>query len=344
MTTQPINRICSMYIFHAYTRTPPSARTHHVPHMPPKAPHKRTRPTSDPTKSPNRLIPRNRRTPTEAPLIAPPHVDLRDFIRRRGGPNGKRQTTITLLAGRPTTAGHALIGVSVRTQGRHLYYHHPVTSLLDRDLPHALETAVLRAPAMTDLIITTPIKSLWDLHHLTPATKDRIADLGCRVRFAHPLQHDLGTALAKTASEGHTGPQHVDAHLYTATLTDGHRTYTAAVLWQHGHVLQTTLTTDPIALDLAEVRLVLWAAGRLPAGASLQIQNANPTLTRLWSNPEHMTPEQRQALTPLLPHLTTKGLQIRQGSDPINRRIARATRDIAATLYASADLTPEEHA
>lgn len=319
--------------------TPPPRKVRSSQEAPP--PHEtRTRP--DPTDqvalnpahlrpdNPTRLLPPA--TSSAAPLIAPDGIDKRNFIRERGGSRGQQQATITLIARHASPGAPARIGVCVRTQTRLISYPHPVGRDLDEDLPHALETALLRLPPLTDILITTPYKHLWDVLHYTPKSREHLAALGCRLTHAHPLPHDLGLALARTAAQ-QQHPVNVDAHLYTAAIQDPERCYLAALLWQQGlaHHLITTTQGDLLS---SEASAASWAARTLPPHASVMIHNTHPDLMRLWQHPERMSDQLAETLRPLGRLIGSKGLQVRQHADPPHRALIRATRELAATHYA----------
>ena len=98
-------------------------------------------------------------------------VELDVQTRRAGGTIRARQTTITLVA-KQGQEGH-FIGICLKDHAGLRYFTYPVQSTaLDDALPHALEVAVLRCPALRDLILVTPYKRLWDDKNHTSVTRD----------------------------------------------------------------------------------------------------------------------------------------------------------------------------
>lgn len=267
-------------------------------------------------------------------------VELDVQTRRAGGTVRARQTTITLVA-KQGEDGH-LIGLCLKDHAGLRFFTYPVQGPLDDALPHALEAAVLRCPALRDLVLVTPYKTLWDERNHTHATRDFVRTHGCRLVHAHPLPFDLGHTLARAASRGDLGPRVVDYHLYTASLTDGERTYSGAVLFGRGYAHQLTQTHRHTDLASAEGASATWAFKLMPAGSDVMIHNASPLLARVWTNPTAATPEVRDALRPAAHLLRVKGLHFKQGAEPFLSALARVAREMAAHAYAGADLTRSE--
>lgn len=130
--------------------------------------------------------------------------------RRRNGRPGARHTTITLTSAPSKDApGVFLIGLCIKDETGLRFDVHPTPGPLDDALPLALENAVLRCPALRDLIIVTPYKSLWNPANHTQATRDFVRQHGCRLTHAHPMPFDLGNMLAQAAARGESGPRRV---------------------------------------------------------------------------------------------------------------------------------------
>ncbi|MBZ9714953.1 hypothetical protein [Deinococcus multiflagellatus] len=274
-----------------------------------------------------------------ARLVDPVKVDLSVSTRRRGGHAGARQTTITITS-RPSKEDNSifLIGLCIKDETGLRFDVHPTPGPLDAALPLALENAVLRTPALRDLILSTPYKTLWNPANHTKATRDYVRSHGCHLSPSHPLPFDLGHVLAHAAARGEMGPKLVDFHLYTASITDGERSYVSGILYGRSRAYQFTQTLPHANLAAAEAAVSHWAFKQMPEHTDIMIHNANPLMRDIWVNPSAGTPEVRDALKGVGQQIRLKNLKFKQGIEPYVASIARVAREIASHAYAGANL------
>ncbi len=284
--------------------------------------------------NPNRIVARGGFRPTDAGTI-----DLSPQARRQGGRVGARHTTITILSA-PSQGdrGVFLIGICIRDDTGLRFDAQPTPGPLDLALPLALENAVLRCPALRDLIVTTPYKLLWDSANHTPSTRDWVRRHGCRLTHAHPMPYDLGNMLALVAARGGRGPRLVDYHLYTASITDGERSYVSAVLYGRSKAYAFTQTLAHHNLAAAEAVASHWAFTRMPEHSEVMVCNANPVMREIWTTPQHAPPEVRDALHGLAQQIRLRNIRFVQQAEPFVADVARAAREMASHAYAGANL------
>ncbi|ABW35133.1 hypothetical protein Dgeo_3092 (plasmid) [Deinococcus geothermalis DSM 11300] len=294
--------------------------------------------------NPNRLgINRNSATRSTlqqgARLVDASKVDLSATARRRNGRPGARHTTITLTSAPSKDApGVFLIGLCIKDETGLRFDVHPTPGPLDDALPLALENAVLRCPALRDLVIVTPYKSLWNPANHTKATRDFVRQHGCRLTHAHPMPFDLGNMLAQAAARGESGPRRVDFHLYTASITDGARTYVSGILYGKSRAYQFTQTLPHASLAAAEAAVSQWAFRLMPENTDVMVHNANPIMQGVWENPKGCPPDVREVMKGVGQQIRLKNLKFKQGIEPYVANIARAAREIASHAYAGANL------
>lgn len=274
-----------------------------------------------------------------ARLVDTSKVDLSAATRRSGGRPGARHTTITITsAPNPAHDGTFLIGLCIKDETGLRFDTYPSPGPIDDTLPLALENAVLRCPALRDLVVTTPYKLLWDERNHTKITRDYVRQHGCRITHAHPMPFDLGHMLARTAARGRSGPQLVDFHLYTASITDGERTYASGILYGRSKAYQFTQTFTGASLAAAEAAVTGWAFKLMPEHSEVMIHNANPTMREVWSNPDSMPGEVREVLKRVGQQLRLKNLKFKPAIEPYVGEIARVAREIVSHAYAGANL------
>ena len=294
--------------------------------------------------NPNRLgISRNTSTQRTlqqgARLVDANKIDLSANARRRGGRPGGRHTTITLTsAASKDTPDVFLIGICIKDETGLRFDVHPTPGPLDDALPLALENAVLRCPALRDLILVTPYKSLWSAANHTKATRDFVRQHGCRITHSHPMPYDLSNMLAQAAARGECGPRQVDFHLYTASVTDGSRTYVSGILYGKSRAYQFTQTLPHGGLAAAEAAVAQWAFRLMPEHTDVMVHNANPIMRDVWENPKNCPPDVREVMKGVVQQIRLKNLKFRQGIEPYVADIARAAREIASHAYAGANL------
>lgn len=227
------------------------------------------------------------------------------------------------------------LGIAVKHRNRVVFMKYPVQGNLGQTLPLALEEAVRRSPGMANLDLRTPYKELWDTGNYTPPTLQRLRDYGCKIDPTYPQPHDLANVLCKMAAEGILTPQAVDYHIYTGSITDGLRCYTAALLWGNGHAnyfLQALPTSD---LALAETKAAEWAFRLLPEQAQLLLCNANPELAAVWENGKNVRADLKEAVVPIAVLIRSRRLSFKIGAERYHYALAKVTRQMAANLYAS---------
>ncbi|GGB73660.1 hypothetical protein [Deinococcus soli (ex Cha et al. 2016)] len=330
--------------------TTPAAATPPDPQAPtpPPTPVRRTHPHPR-GPNPNRLdlgrSSAGRTTIKSGARLVHSSVDLSAATRRAGGRPGSRHTTITIIsAPNKDHPGAHRIGVCIKDETGLRFDTHPCPGPIDDHLPLVLENAVLRCPGLRDLIITTPYKHLWNEQNHTRKTRDYVRHHGCRIRPAHPMPYDLGHMLARTAASGHTGPTLVDYHLYTASLTDGERTYASGILYGRSKAYQFTQTTPGATLPAAEAAIATWAFALMPEHSDVMIHNASAAMQAVWTNPASMTTDVRDVMKRAGHHLRLKNLKFRPGIEPYLAELARVAREIASHAYAGANLHRKERA
>ncbi|ASN83257.1 hypothetical protein [Deinococcus ficus] len=261
---------------------------------------------------------------------------------RRGESSGPRQTgTITILG--VTDKGERQtnsVGICIRDQHNLRFMRYPTRETLDTVLPHVLETALKNAPALSDLILTTPYKQLWSEANYTEETQRFLRQYGCRVKKAYPLPHDLGGTLARLAANGILGPQLVEYHLYTASVTDERRAYVAALLWGKSYAHRFVQTLPAPSLALAEAAATEWAFKLMPRTSTVLISNANPVIGQLWANPKSLqeNAEMREAMRGVGRQMKAKDLRFKTDIEKPHHQLARVVREIVGGLYAGADV------
>ncbi len=236
-----------------------------------------------------------------------------------------------------------LIGVSIKQKHRVVYLTYPVQGDLEPALALALELAVLRSPGMANLRLVTSHKFLWDGGNYTELTRQRLMDYGSRIKLNYPIPHDLGNVLSRLAADGITGPKTVDYHIYTSSVSNGERCFTATLLWGHRRAnffIQTLHTPD---LTLAHTQAAEWAFGMVPAESHLFLINDCKALNTIWQTAEIEGTELKQTVKPLIERLGEKKLSFASGGERYHAALCATVRQMAGDLHtrAAPDIRPE---
>lgn len=298
-------------------------------------------------------------TPNPDRLINPERVKLSEAERRAGVSKRGDLCTINLVSLKvedkasrdegalPERVRHVEattynVGCCVRTnRNQYVFFRYPSQEGQLTAMRNALEHAVSRAPAMTDLLVVTQVREMRDPTNYSDTTRRYILDYGCRVKAMHPLANDLGNVLAQMAAHHKSGPEKADYHLYTASITDGKRAFTACVLWGNKRAwrfLQALNTSD---LAQAEAKGTEWAFGLAEENSTLMVINASTELRDLWLNPSNSRVELRTSLRGAGMLMSKKHLRLKnEGYEDYHAELAHATRQMAASLYADSNPNP----
>lgn len=265
-----------------------------------------------------------------------------EILEHRGteGTRSRQQCTITIVGVKNRYENETTsLGLCIRDYHNMRFMTYPARERLDDVLPHAFETAVLNAPALSDIILTTPYKQLWTPGSYTEKTREFLNRNNCRLTHAYPLPHDLGGTLARLAANGTTGPLRVEYHLYTAAITDEHNAYVAGLLWGKNYAHRYIQTIPRPQIAIAEAAAVEWAFKLMPQNAHVLMHNANATLGRIWQNPREIEkhPDIREAMRGVGKQMRAKEIKFFVDTEPHHNVLARVVREIVGGLYANVD-------
>lgn len=237
-----------------------------------------------------------------------------------------------------------LIGISIKQSHRIVYLSYPVQGEIESALPLALELAVLRSPGMSNLRLVTPYKFLWDSANYTELTRQRLMDYGSRLKLGHPLAHDLSNVLARLAASGVTGPKTVDYHIYTSSVSNGERCFTATLLWGERRANFFVQTLPGADLVQAHTNAAQWAFGMVPPQSHMYLINDCRSLNTIWQTAQIEGTDLKQKVKPLIARLGEKKLSFATGSgERYHAPLSAAVRQMAGDLHARAapDIRPE---
>ena len=293
---------------------------------------------------PNPNPPRKSRPPRKKslPSSAQENIDQTLHDRKNGrSSNGTQTVTIAIAGVKSRGEDVQQYGICIREEYNLTFMRYPAQLSDQHVLPHVLETAISRAPAMSDLVLTTPFKQLWDERQYTDTTLATLREHRSTLRHAYPLQGDLGNTLARLAARGVTGPAATDYHLYTATICDTANSYIAAILWGRGKAWRLVQTIPGHDLLTAEGKAIEAALHQIPPDTSVQIHNANEYMMRLWDDPGKRLSEDsalKEAITGTVKLVRKKQLRLPKERDEWVTALVQGARQLAADNYATLDL------
>ncbi|WP_344982633.1 hypothetical protein [Deinococcus rubellus] len=237
------------------------------------------------------------------------------------------------------------VGVCIQDQYNLRFMRYQTSESLDKFLPHVLEIALSKTPALTDILLTTSHKLLWQPVNYSKTSLEFIQRTRCKIKLAYPLPHDLGSTLATLSANGITGPRMMDYHFYTASVTDERNAYVAALLWgkNYAHLYVQTLPTTNLAM--AEAAATEWGLQTAPRNSHVMIYNSNPAIGQVWNRTKDggLPPELRHALRRVGKQLKIRGLRFSTYIEKPHNPLDRVVRAIVGGLYSGMDVDVRQH-